>query len=59
MTGRVDVVALVVGLILLAWAGLGLWLAFGSVDWALLGVALPALLVVLGLLGLLLSRRTP
>lgn len=56
MTGRVDIPALVVGLLGLMLAGLGLWRAFGAVNWSLVGVAIPLVLVLVGLLGLVLSR---
>lgn len=55
---RVDVVSLVVGLLLTAVAGLGLWAALGqTVDWDLIKVAAPLVLVVVGIVGLSLSRN--
>lgn len=53
---RTDVVALVVGLVAVAIAALGLWAAFGTVNWAMVAVAAPVSLVVVGLVGLLASR---
>lgn len=56
MTRRTDVPGLVVGLLLLVLAGLGLWTAFGTVNWAWVGVATPLVFVLVGMLGLMLSR---
>lgn len=56
MTPRSDVVALVVGLLACALAGLGLWEAFGTVSWSAVTVAVPILLVLVGVVGLLASR---
>lgn len=56
MNRRTDVTALVVGLVCLVLAGLGLWRAFGTVNWAWVGVGTPLVLVLVGLLGLMLSR---
>ena len=56
MSPRTDVVALVVGLLACALAGLGLWAAFGTVTWSAVTLAVPILLVVVGLVGLLASR---
>jgi len=54
---RVDVVALVTGLLLTGIAAASLWLAFGgSLDWHLVSIAAPLILVGVGALGLLLSR---
>ena len=54
---RVDVVALVFGLLMSGIAVASLWLAFvGSLDWQLLKVVAPLLLVVAGVVGLALSR---
>ncbi|MCW2803960.1 MAG: hypothetical protein QOF52_432 [Propionibacteriaceae bacterium] len=53
-----DVVSLMTGLLLTAFAVGALWLAFtGSIDWNLVRVAAPVALVVVGVLGLALSRR--
>lgn len=59
MSGRrkVDLVALVMGLLLAEVAIVVLWHAFGSVDWRLLGVAAPLTLVVIGGIGLIFSRN--
>ena len=55
---RVDVVALVTGLLFTAVAAASLWLAFtGSIRWELLKVAAPLTLVVVGVIGLALSRN--
>ncbi len=59
MKPRADVVALVIGLISLMLAALGLWAAFGQVSWAAVGLAAPVCLVVIGALGLLVSRHRP
>lgn len=54
---RVDVLALVAGLLLTAIASASLWLTFtGSIDWHLVSIASPVVLVVVGVLGLALSR---
>lgn len=58
MKGSLDVVALVLGLLLSVIATAALWLAFtGSLNWALIKVAAPFGLVVIGALGLALSRN--
>jgi membrane protein YdbS with pleckstrin-like domain len=55
---RVDVVALIMGVLLTAIAAGSLWLSFtGSVDWQLLKVVAPVTLIVVGVLGLTLSRN--
>ena len=55
---RPDVVALVFGLLLTGVATAGLWLTFvGPLDWGLLRTVAPLALVVVGVTGLLLSRR--
>jgi hypothetical protein len=55
---RVDVVALVAGLLLTGVASTSLWLTFtGSVDWPLIKVISPLVLVVVGVIGLALSRN--
>ena len=56
MRPRTDVVALVVGLVAVALGALGLWAAFGTVDWGAVAVAALASLVVFGLVGLIASR---
>lgn len=54
-----DVVALVFGLLFTATGAAALWHAFtGSLDWSLLKTVTPVALVVVGVLGLALSRRT-
>jgi len=54
-----DVVALVVGLVLTAVAGGALWRALvGPLDWSVLATAAPLSLVVIGVVGLLLTRRS-
>ena len=54
-----DVVALVFGLLLTGVAAAALWLAVvGQLDWSLLRTAAPIALVVVGVLGLALSRRS-
>ncbi len=55
---RVDVVALISGLLLSGVALGSLWLAFtGSISWPLIRVIAPLALVVVGVLGLALSRN--
>ncbi len=55
---RVDVVALVSGLLLSGVAVAALWLAFtGSIDWQLVKVIAPLILVISGIVGLALSRN--
>ncbi len=55
---RVDVVALVWGLLLTTVASGSLWLAVtGSISWSMVSVVAPLALVVFGLLGLALSRN--
>ena len=55
---RVDVVALVTGLLLTAAGVVSLWLAVtGSVDWSRISVLAPLALVGVGVLGLALSRN--
>ena len=56
MRRRADVTGLILGLLFLLLAAVGLWAAFGTVDWTALGLALPFALVALGMLGLNLSR---
>ena len=57
---RLDVLALVVGLLMSAVAAASLWLAFdGAINWQLVKVAAPLSLVVVGLLGLTLCRNRP
>ncbi|MFP5415622.1 MAG: hypothetical protein ACLGHZ_01890 [Actinomycetes bacterium] len=57
MKPRTDVVALVVGLLACAIAGLGLWEAFGTLSWSAVTVAVPILLVAVGVVGLWASRQ--
>lgn len=58
MRNRTDVTGLTTGLLFILIAALGLWAAFGTIDWADLGVALPLCLVAIGLIGLSSARRT-
>lgn len=57
MNRRPDVVALLAGLIACAVAALGLWAGFGTVSWPAVTVAAPLCLVVIGLIGLIASRK--
>lgn len=58
MRRRFDVVALIFGVLLSGAGFVSLWLSFvGSVDWHLLKIVAPLALVVLGVLGLALSRN--
>ncbi len=59
MTRRPDVTALILGLLVLTVAALGLWMAFGTVNWSVMGLAIPLFLVAFGLLGLTVSRPRP
>lgn len=54
---KIDLAALVLGLIFAEVAIVALWNAFGAVDWRLLGIAAPLTLVVIGGIGLILSRN--
>ena len=55
---RLNVVSLVFGLLLTSVACVALWLAiFGTVDWQGLRIGAPMLLVLVGVLGLTLSRN--
>ncbi|MBA8793218.1 hypothetical protein FHX74_000812 [Friedmanniella endophytica] len=55
---RLDVTALVFGLLLSAVALVALWQSVvGRVDWAALKIAAPLSLVVVGVVGLALSRN--
>lgn len=58
MNRSIDTTAVIVGLLALVVATIGLWEAFGIVDWATAGVVAPVLLIVVGLVGLL-TTRTP
>lgn len=59
MKRAADVTALIFGLVFTTLAGGVLWHAFGGdLDWALVKVAAPLGLVVIGVIGLALSRRT-
>lgn len=59
MNRRADVTSLVIGLLTLVLAALGLWMSFGLVNWTWVGLAAPLFLVIVGLLGLLVSRPRP
>jgi hypothetical protein len=55
---RLDVVSLVLGLLMVVVAAAALWLTFiGPLDWGLLRTAAPLVLVAVGALGLVLTRR--
>jgi hypothetical protein len=55
---RVDVLALVLGVVFSAVAVLFLWLSlFGSINWEVVRIAAPLGLVSLGIVGLALSRN--
>lgn len=54
---RRDRAAFAFGVLALALAGLALWTTYGHVDWKLVGVLVPAAMVVAGIGVLLLSRR--
>jgi len=55
---RIDVAALNVGLVCVGVAILALVSAFAFVDWKLVSIVAPLGLVVIGLIGLLLSRNS-
>lgn len=55
MTG--DRTAFVFGVLALILAGLGLWAAYGEVEWGLVGILVPVAMVATGVGVLLLSRR--
>lgn len=58
MRRRLEVVSLIFGLLFSLVAGVALWLAvFDTVNWQVLRVAAPGALVVIGILGLALSRN--
>lgn len=57
MKRRRDTASLIVGLVFVMIAGLGLWSAFGVVDWSLMKVIVPVCLVTVGLIGLAASRN--
>ena len=52
-----DRAAFAFGVLALALAGLGFWTAYGQVDWRLVGLLIPAAMVVAGIGVLLLSGR--
>lgn len=55
---RVDVLALTAGLLLTGTAAASLWVTFGgTLSWAVLRVLIPLVLVVIGVLGLMLTRN--
>jgi hypothetical protein len=55
---RVDVVALVLGIVLTAVAALSLWSTFvGSINWGIVQIVAPLGLVATGIIGLALSRH--
>ena len=55
---RIDVLALVLGVVFSAVAVLSLWLSlFGSINWEAVRIAAPLGLVGLGIVGLALSRN--
>ena len=59
MKRTADVTALVFGLIVTTIAGAALWrVLIGDLNWSLVKVAAPLGLVVIGVIGLALSRRT-
>lgn len=55
---RLDVFSLVIGLMLAGMAGVALWFNIaGWINWDAILVAAPLSLVVIGILGLTLSRK--
>lgn len=59
MKPSVDVTALILGLLAVVLASLGLWESFGAIDWPLMGLITPVVLVTIGLVGLAWSRPKP
>lgn len=54
---RPDTVSLVLGLLATPLALAGLWLSFGgNLDWAAVKIAAPLTLVLIGIIGLAVSR---
>ncbi len=59
MNSRPDTVSLVLGLLCTALALGGLWLSVGgTVDWSTVRIAAPLVLVLIGVVGLVVSRRS-
>lgn len=54
---KADTTGLTLGLLFLLIAALGLWSSLGRIDWADAGIALPLCLVIIGIVGLNLTRR--
>ena len=54
---RRDRAAFAFGVLALALAGLAFWTTYGHLDWKLVGMLVPAAMVVAGVGVLLLSRR--
>ncbi len=54
---KTDRTAFAVGISVLVLAGLGLWSAYGELDWRAVGFLVPAALVVIGVGMLLLTRH--
>ena len=55
---RIDAAAFNVGLACVGLAVLTLWSSFGTVDWRIVPIVAPLVLVAIGLAGLLLSRAS-
>lgn len=54
---RADTVSLVLGLLTTPLAIAGLWLSFGGdLDWKTIKIAAPLILVLVGIIGLVVSR---
>lgn len=54
---RADTVSLVLGLLTTPLAVAGLWLSFGGhLDWKTIKIAAPLILVLVGIIGLVVSR---
>lgn len=54
---RFDLAAFNVGLVLFLLAGLVLWTTLGTVNWQAVRIAAPIVLVLIGVSGLLMSRK--
>lgn len=54
---KTDRAAFAVGISALVLAGLGLWSAWGTFDWRVVGFLVPAVLVVIGVGMLVLTDR--
>lgn len=54
---RVDVLALLIGILSVLIAAIALWAAFGTINWRVVAIVGPLALVLIGGLGLFLGRH--